>query len=393
MDTKISAIELNQNNKLFYICSMTSEQLVNNTELFTFNSQTKEGYQRIAVQKRAKAFADFIKGKKHICPTAILLSYRGEKPIFTRIRGDCGEIRLPNSEKLWQVDGQHRIRGLKELLENIQVYGASNEEFANHIKSLKFPVVIICPGLWNGDNAEQEDPTLLELLQFMIINSTQQKVKTDLAEQFLCVIKKKMSREDINALPRSVRAGIDWKPYAISVVEQLNDHAGAVWGEKIQLANAESWSGTYVNQKAFSDSIRQIVNSKFFPSDAKTSEEDRKKAVSTLVKNLENYWQAMYSLCEATYSDYTEYALFRRFGVFVMNKVLFCAMQRGYLPKSLVMDEITVNEFEKLFDGVPIMKTKNWSNESEWGKRGSSHKAVDATVDEILEQFKKKYGR
>ena len=351
MNEKLTGFELEQNGQKFYVTFMSARQLVDKSQTDVFDPRTKKGYQRRINEARAKAFADYLTIEHQISPTAIVISYRDSEPVFKKLQGNYGEIVIPKNQVFWQVDGQHRIAGMKRLIDSFPP-----SEEADELRKFLFPVVIICPGLWaRGDSISLgKHSKFEEAKQFLIINRTQKGVPTDLTEQFLQKIKDEyggiygVSKEN---LPKEVIRGIDWKPEAIAIAEYLNANS-PIWINKIQMANQEPRSGAFVNQKAFTDSLEPVLKSDL-----------RDVPAVTIQKMLDYYWQAVRELCPEAYTEYTAYVLYRRTGVFVINN-LFKTIALHYLPTN---EEISKNSFVKILKVIPQMNSMEWSVNSEWG--------------------------
>ncbi|MEM4255426.1 MAG: hypothetical protein QXR53_03820 [Candidatus Norongarragalinales archaeon] len=297
---------------------------------------------------------------------------RDKTPIFKKVNGSFGEIRLPPNQKLWQVDGQHRIAGLRKLIDSFPPGDERVEEYP-------FPVIIICPNLWVDPKAAGlKNIEFTEMLQFVIMNKTQRGVPTDLAEQFLPHIKEEfggtigVSKAN---LPQQVISGIDWKPHALAIAEYLN-RSSKVWSTRIQMANEEPRSGAFINQKAFTDSLEPI-----FKSDLKGT------PTEILEKMLDHYWIAIRNICSEAHAQPTKYVLFRRTGVFVMNK-LFRYIVLNYVDPN---KEITAETFEKILRIIPKMKSEQWSTDCEWGAMGTSHKAINSMTEALIDSLKEHF--
>ncbi len=379
VEAKFPAFELEQNGRVFYLTYMNAEELTDNTEPATFSAKTKKGYQRRANEARARAFRAFMTGDRGVSPTAIILSYRSDEPLFkaTDKIHKFGVLTL-DREKFWQVDGQHRIGGLKGLV------AASNGipplEFN---KDILFPVIIICPALWGAKTMSEIE--FQEAYQFYIINSNQKKVDTALAEEFLARLKEKLGGVSGIAkepLPRAMTRNVDWIPNAIYVVDELNE-TSKVWRNKILLVNEKPLAGTLINQKAFTDSLAPVLKSDVLRSIPKDD----------LIKVLDIYWAAIREKCPEAYTDYPKYVLFRRTGVSVMHAILPDIVNtiNNYVGPVV---KATEKSFVEVLGAMPEMNSDQWETNSEWGNMGTSHKAIKVMVDTLRESlsdnFKKK---
>lgn len=371
-EAKFPAFELKQNGKVFYLTYMNAEELADNTEADTFNAHTKKGYQRRVSEARAKAFRTFMTNEHGVSPTAIILSYRDKEPIFKAMEKthNFGLLTLKN-EKFWQVDGQHRILGLKELVSASRGIPPSALD-----KELLFPVIIICPALWGEKN--MENIKFQEAYQFYVINKTQRGVASELTDEFMAQLKKRIGLLGIanEPLPSSMTRNASWTPNAIDIVDEMNK-SSEVWRSKILLANEQPHAGTFVAQKAFTDSLNPVLKSDIV----------RSIPESELIRILEIYWSAIRNEIPEAYTEYTKYVLFRRTGVFVMHSVFpdIASLITNYICP---ITKATENTFKEIIDIIPEMSSDQWKNDSEWGNMGTSHKAIKVIADTIRDSLR-----
>jgi len=375
-NAEFPAFQLQQNGKVFYLTYMNAEQLVDNTESDLFDAKKKSGYQRRINPAHAKEFNKFMSHPESVSPTAIILSYRGTKPIFTPRDGanNYGILTL-SKEKLWQVDGQHRIKGLTEL-----VNAARGMPPIPIKENMLFPVIIICPALWGAKDIE--DIKFQEAFQFYVINKTHKGVDAALTDEFQAKIKEKLGGLDSVAkgpLPQALIRDVDWVPNAIDITDELNS-SSSVWANKILLANEQPHAGTLVNQKAFTDSLNPLLKSDLFRSIPK---ED-------MIKILDNYWKAIREICPEAYTAYTKYVLFRRTGVFVMHSVLpdVINLINNYICRAVKATDETFKEVLKV---IPELNSDQWKTDSDWGNMGTSHKAIKIMADTIRDSLRRNF--
>jgi len=375
-DAKFPAFQLQQNGKVFYLTYMNAEQLVDNTESDLFDAKKKSGYQRRINPAHAKEFNKFMSHPESVSPTAIILSYRGTKPIFTPRDGanNYGILTL-SKEKLWQVDGQHRIKGLTEL-----VNAARGMPPIPIKENMLFPVIIICPALWGAKDIE--DIKFQEAFQFYVINKTHKGVDAALTDEFQAKIKEKLGGLGGVAkepLPQAMIRNIDWVPNAIDITDELNN-SSSVWANKILLANEQPHAGTFVNQKAFTDSLNALLKSDLFRSIPKEG----------MIKILDNYWMAIREICPEAYTAYTKYVLFRRTGVFVMHSILpdVINLINSYIGP---VAKATDKTFKEVLKVIPELNSDQWKTDSEWGNMGTSHKAIKIIADTIRDSLRSNF--
>jgi len=356
---ELNAIRFQQHGKPMYVTSMPAKDLVNEdlVSVDKWKASDPQGYQRSPTQSRCNAFARFITKTKGISPPSVLLSVRG-KVYFTPKQGNTGTLNIPKTQKLWAVDGQHRIGGLRKAIEDDSAVG--NFEVATVILPL---------------DPDEVDPKLgsryEEAKQFVIINRTQKGVRADLAERFLIELARKESIDVIKDLPTQVTRGIEWKPKAVKISDILNDREDSPWHGKIQLPN-EPRGTTTVTQKSFSDSLQPII----------THESFKGYNESEIADMLVRYWNAIKELCPEAFEDPGNYVMMKTTGPFVLNELFpdvasFC--REGKLTIQNILEVL-----KKMDMGID---SQYWASEGEAGIVGTSGKSFALLVNRLRESL------
>lgn len=189
--------------------------LIDNTCVCVFNPVTFSGYQRQIDRKHCERIVNYLL-KDSFLPTAIVCSNRD-------IVGD----------KLWIVDGQHRVEAFRILRE-------TNEERFNMIKDVEVPVIIL-------DNV----PAVKEIETFITINKTSKKVDTSLA----FVLKNRISREGED-MAMSKAEYISVEIARKLCVEGWSE----LWTGKILFEGNVKMSSEYISLNAFVRATRIFIN-------------------------------------------------------------------------------------------------------------------------------------
>lgn len=359
---ELKCVEFDQNGHKLYSAIMSARDLTNESDVKVdiYNASHSEGYQRKPSQLRARDFARYLEKGKGICPTSILLNIRGEFS-FEPIKGNYGTLKLPdnpNTEKFWIVDGQHRIEGLRELL-------ASDSIYAN------FPMNVTIMGV----STEYE-----EAKQFIIINKTQVGVRPDLAERFISKMAKREGPDDLMCLPRATTIDIAWRPKATEIVDILNtrvdkedssDFYNNPWYRRIQLPN-EPRESTTVSQKAFEDSLKQILHNPSFSS----------YSAEEIAIILVRYWKAALSICKQAAIQPNNYVLMRTTGVAVLHNIL----PRVTAIASRGSNKLTIDRFyEPLSRMTDGMNDLFWESSGIAGNIGTSKKAFSLLTAKLID--------
>lgn len=354
-------IEFEQNGIKLYSTIMSAKDITNEerVKVDIYNASKDQGYQRKPSMNRARDFARYLERAKGIGTTSILLNIRGEIKQFSAIKGPYGVLELPDTTKLWIIDGQHRIEGLKALLQ-------SNASYAN------FPIAVILINV----SSEYE-----EAKQFIIINKTQKGVRPDLAERFIAKMAKREGPEYLMYLPRATTIDIHWRPKATDIVDILNssssedstaDFYNNPWYQRIQLPN-EPKNLCTVSQKAFEDSLKQLLHNASF---------DGYSAMETAIL-LVRYWKAIRSLCPLPFEEPKDYVLVRTTGVAVFHnifpRVVELASKKGKLTLATLAAVLS-----KMSEG---MKELFWDSNGVAGNMGTSKKAFSLLTVKLIDDL------
>jgi len=238
----LQGMRLNQKGYILYLTSATIEELNNwrnagNIYAEIWKRENPEFYQRQPNKKRYHKIAEYVEGKlrieETILPSSIILNIRQKGIIefepYEKSKSkktiESGRI-LIQEEALpfFEVDGQHRVRGLIEAYKELR---ESKSDDFEEIKSYPVPLTII-EGL--------DRPA--EAMQFVVINTTQKKVDPALVLRILY----KRYRDKSEKLEFFLK-GKTWRLYAVALSDELNLDPNSPWCDKIIAP------GTYVKDE------------------------------------------------------------------------------------------------------------------------------------------------
>ena len=283
---RIQAIPFQQHETQMYNAVISAKDLVVMGKVDAWHSNHTLGYQREPETTRSKGFARHISSAE-ISPPSIIANIRdGDKD---KVRYEKGHLEIPDEVSLWLVDGQHRVNGLKMLIET------AGEKFAD----IQLPVVIMFG-----------QPVYEEAKQFVVVNRYQKKVRTDLGERFL---QKALVEEGMQNLTyKRYATGIEWIPNAIEAVDALNNDHHSLWHNKIKLPN-EPKGTTVVSQKAFSDSLKPLLkeDATYFG-----------KKANFIAPILNSYWEAIRELNPKVFDDPENHVMQKTTGVVVLHSIM-----------------------------------------------------------------------
>jgi DGQHR domain-containing protein len=349
-EMEFPCIKAGQHGRTYYSCVIPADKL---SELYShgiigvdvWKPEHREGYQREPVIQRARKFGSYV-AAGDISPTALLLYQRD---LSNGVTFNDGKLIVPIKKAaeplLYLVDGQHRALGLKDGFTR----GALDE-------SLKFdvPVVILLKG--------SKDPYIEEAQQFVTINSTQKRVRTDLASQQLL----KIAEQGGGKLKGMITSGsvIDvgapkdvLKLYATYVANALTDDpTSPLYGKIIRPAAARADSGL-PSSSQFEDSLLD----NYVEGSVMSFAANRGYTIGELTELLKNYWAAIFELLPSAVESPSEYHVTKTIGTHALNALLPSMFNLKRLKKVPNKDD-----FKKELSTLEFM-----TDESHWGKGGS----------------------
>jgi DGQHR domain-containing protein len=303
---KIDAIRSEQNGHGIFSAKMTVAELAQVAEVdFADPGINRTGYQRKPNEKRYDQIASYMIGKKAIMPPPIIMSYRG-KLALRPLKGGFVEIEIPDDEKLWVIDGQHRLGGLKLLagIQPTQGTGRISKKFQKYnadYQGFEMPVVII-----------ECSSVAVEAAQFATINSEAKKVDKYLAN--VAILK------GGGDMPTGERA---WEPRAADAVHHLNTSDESMLFEKIKHSNAAK-GNYYCSAKGLMMLMKPIMNDGIYSGAWEKGGTSRER----LYKMLTDYWAAWNEVIPFCFVDPKNHALFKNSGLTAVNVCLVTMIRR-----------------------------------------------------------------
>ena len=197
--------------------------LVDHTYVRVFDPITFEGYQRQIDESHRDKLVAYLNKPGLLLPTPIICA--------------TDEQYSDSTEKLFIVDGQHRIEAFKRLRE-------INPERYNVITEMELPVIIL-------DNVEEKK----EIETFITINKKAKKVDTSLALVLLNKINNDSS--DLTIPKRDY--------IAVEVARALNGDGGSavisdLWNDKIRYEGTTKNTYQLISLNAFVKSMRSLLS-------------------------------------------------------------------------------------------------------------------------------------
>lgn len=299
----IFGIKTLQNGIGLFCTKMTVSQLAQVGQVdFADPATGKKGYQRKPDEKRFFELAKFLTSKDPknkgsvILPPAIIASYRGALDYKEGKNGFC-EITVPDGEKIWIIDGQHRFGGLMVAagLYSSKGTGKKMDALKEHhakFQSFEIPVIII----------ESKDVNV-EAYQFSVINSEAKKVDKYLATAGIL--------KGGGPIPTSQNA---WEGRAHVVCERLRlDPASPLQG-KIKHPNDKG--RFWCTAKGMMNALKFPLNSGTYAGAWENGQSEE------ICQMFINYWNAWKKVAPFCFENHKEYALFKSSGITAFNYIL-----------------------------------------------------------------------
>jgi DGQHR domain-containing protein len=284
---KLQVHSFKQEGIQMYSGIISSAHLLKISDIDVWHQDGEEeiGYQRKPNPSRIGDVARYLeKDSKPLLPTSVLLSYRGK--LKTQSNGNGALfIEIPDDEKLWIVDGQHRVGGLEKLIEG------GRERYKDYM----VPVVIV-------EFPSVED----EANQFRVINETMRKVPTDLARRLLA---QGYAHIGGRRQLRESNAKRVWETIAVQIVKSLNQDDDSPWQGRIQGPNETKKREHVMRELSLTTSLKPILNTAPY----KTYTNER---LSNIIKE---YWHAWKTLVPEAFEQPENYVLMKTPGIFSLH--------------------------------------------------------------------------
>lgn len=353
---ELPAFEIEQNKKKFYTAYMLAEQLCDERRVKAdaWSPGNREGYQRRLDTIRARLFAKYIANPDNISPQAVLLSVR-ESVEFTSKDGKYGILSIPDSSILYEVDGEHRIGGLKEAIRRDEIHSG----FA-------LPVIIICPVKLG--KKEAANPRFCEAKQFVVINRTQKTVRADLSDRFIARLTPEQ-RQELEVL--GAVETLERTQAAVQIADKLNHKAGSPWEGRIKLPGKK---GGDVSQRAFTNSLEPVLKDPIL----KTLASDE------LIDALDQYWTAWRKLCPRAFDEPEHHVIQKTIGLSVLHELF---IEAAKLLKGRRKDWTQDNFYEVLDKMTRGVGDEFWHSRGEAGKGGSNKSVLKSLSGRLRANF------
>ena len=224
--------------------------ILEKAEIDRWSRDNRRGYQRPPLERRfgkgKGSIIEYILHELGVFPTSVLINVRGElkfvenEKITDNI--SLGKLMLPENEKLWIIDGQHRIEALKRTVRE-------RPELEN------YPLPVSILNLKDPDRFE-------EMLLFYIVNSRQKKIPTDVAYRHLQRMVEKVKIEEKHKWVKEVILGASEERQGIAaeITDYLDENDESPFYNKIVYLGEEPERGKVIEDSVLIRYISKLLS-------------------------------------------------------------------------------------------------------------------------------------
>ena len=334
----IPAIRLEQNGRVFYCTAIPAGEVIRRSIVDTWSADApadEAGYQREPSRARLREVANYVEGENAILPQGGLLNARSHDgqefgdqlhfvpsgPKVGNVQG--GMLTIPaEALPLYIVDMQHRLGGIQVAIE---------EDRRDDLEN--FPIVAtIADGLSRLDEIEQ----------FELINTTQKKVRTDLARRLMAI----QIEEPDRRMHIEVKGRL-WEARGPLVADWLNRN-GRVWKGRILPPNKSKreMPNGIARETSFVTSLKPVLQTPLF-------QRMQEEQVSIV---LDRYWEAIDRLFPEAFRRPNEHVIQKTPGVFSLHSLAPDVVE---LVRS-ENNELTTDAFEKALEPLRSLSSEFW---------------------------------
>ena len=344
---KYQAIRIEQNGRIFYMTAIPAAELLEMTRVDEWRETDDgdhEGYQRAPSKYRKRKIAHYLEQEDAIMPIGGLANSRSHSedseygsnlkfnPVLESEGISMGTLEIPKKAlPLFVVDMQHRLGGFDVAINNMDI---------ERLRDYPLPITI-ADGL----------SLLEEVDQFDLINTTQKKVRTDLARRL-----KVIQAKDVDHRLRMDEEGKLWEAKGPVIASILNKSEG-VWQERIMPPNSskKDFPNAMVKETSFVTSLKPILQTPFF---SRLKEEHA-------AEYIRRYWEAISSLFPKAIRFPGDYVLMKTPGVFSLHMI---APEVFELARDSAGTNISVDNLKSIMAGIgEEFEDDFWHRESEDG--------------------------
>jgi len=360
-----------------YLTALPASYLALRADIDRWTRENREGYQRPPYESRLRqkgraSIVRYLLEEMGVFPTSVLLnvrcnlSFKEELKISEKI--SYGKLTIPDNERLWIVDGQHRLEALKRVT-------SIKPEFEN------YPVPVTIMSLKNKFD---------EMLLFYIVNSRQKRIPTDIAYRHLQSMVEKVEVEERYTWIKNVLLGPEErrKGVAALIVDYLVEDPESPFYGRVRFLGEEKEEWHLTEDSVLIRYVSKLLSEKTF------SLMDPSAVADLLIQ----YWKAieeLYPLCFRE-GESENYTLLKHTGIASLTYLFptiyaYCMMEGDVSMEK--MKELLGYLKEQVDDPRLPLPYRRPIDERWWSRAGGESIARatgEATFNEIAKNFAKK---
>lgn len=316
-----NAISIEQGNHMMYIFKLSTQELLSNYMIPSYDSSKDIGYQRPPVEAHYKKIARYLAdaNSEQILPMSIIAA-AANKDISYK------ENVLTIQGRLRIVDGQHRIKAIEYLRDTRN--SRYNNKYAELVAHYEFPIILLITN---------EIDSVLEIDTFININSKGKRVNTNLAKE----LQEKKMRTDFEKHDVELKMGT-CENLATRVAKCLAYDTNSMWYDRIQMGD-ELGLQKPVSIGTFARSLKKItmrVADMVVAGEKVISEERAEKTTELTRIAVEQLWKKVQVRWPECFDEPKQYNLLKGLGVSVIHRLFESCIEEGRFsdPKNMLED-------------------------------------------------------
>lgn len=348
----VYAIKGLQNKQELYLGNIRLKDFIENANYQTDiwgdkRSAGSRGYQREPSSRKATEFGTFMTNHvDNFTPSTLYLNIRDTDLNYVKVTSvndaaNLYKIIIGERATIWVVDGQHRLKGLREVL-----------DYAND-PDIELPIVLTL-----GLNKNEE------MLQFVTINKARASVKTDLAERDLAdaVRRDKQFEADLMQRDNIIAKELPFIRKAVDVMDELHTTPGSPWYNRVTMPNQKKNSNTTISSATFVDSLEPLMKQYLGKSKKKPDPPLVPYDEEKIVKHLNAVWKGIRQVNPDMFKkeNVCKYVIQHTIGTMVIHGVLNLMWHNA---KSDKLIHASQEDFKKIFNIPSIKDKKAWDKE------------------------------
>ncbi len=285
----LRAFHIHQKDFDLYVTGMSTAELLAISTVDRWNPGRDIAYQRPELRRRYVEIANYLRLEEGVLPTSILLSARPDAKITVELLDthespELVKISFDDHSKLWIVDGQHRLGGLREA-------SVGNSSYAGYIVPI---TIMLCQDAYT------------ELRMFNVINTRQKPIPKDIVDQHL---RKMRQVEGPDAQLKTGRKDYI-RARAATIIELLNT-LPCPWYNSVRIPNIPGREEGRLRLHSLVVSLEPIMEITFV----------RGLTDARLAGLLATYWNAIAALLADAFIDPQDYEVQNHVGIHVFHRL------------------------------------------------------------------------